>query len=69
MQSLTNVQLELLKTFSFNLNNEDLKELKGIIADYFAKKAINSANESWDKNKWDDKKVDEILNTKLRKSK
>lgn len=69
MQSLTNVQLELLKTFSFNLNNDDLKELKAIIADYFAKKTINSANESWDKNHLEDKKVDKILITKLRKSK
>lgn len=68
-QPLTNTQLEILKAFSYNLNKEELQDFKEVIAQYFAQRAIESANKAWDKNKWDDEKVDEILNTKMRKSK
>jgi hypothetical protein len=65
--SLTNVQLELLKVFSYQVSDEDLIELKDTLAQFFAEKAIQSANQAWDEQGWDDKKVDELLNTKLRK--
>lgn len=65
--SLTNVQLELLKVFSYQVSDEDLIELKDTLAQFFAEKAIQSANQAWDEQGWDDQKVDELLNTKLRK--
>lgn len=67
-QPLSNVQLELLKIFSYDLNITELKEFKDLVAKYFAKRAINSANKIWDDNNWDDAHVEELLNTKLRKS-
>ncbi|MEX0810608.1 MAG: hypothetical protein WD048_00240 [Chitinophagales bacterium] len=57
-----NVQLEILKAFSFDLDEEELKNFKDVIARYFANKA-------WDKKGFTDKYVDKILNTKMRKSK
>lgn len=68
-QPLTNVQLEILKAFSFSLNNDELQDFKDIIAQYFAKRAIQSANKVWDDKGWDDEDVDRMLNTKMRKSK
>ncbi len=73
-QPLTNVQLEILKAFSFNLNSHELTEFKILIAQYFADRAIKEAdkvwdNNDWDDNDWDDKKVEELLNTKMRKKK
>ena len=68
-QPLTNVQLEILKAFSFNLNNEELQSFKNVIAQYFAKRAIRSANKVWDEKGWKDEDVDKMLNTKMRKSK
>lgn len=68
-QPLTNTQLEILKAFSFNLNNSELVEFKNRIAQYFAERAIDEANKAWDSNNWTDKDVDEMLNTKMRKSK
>ena len=68
-QPLTNAQLEILKAFSFNLNTSELVEFKNRIAQYFAERAIDQANKAWDANKWTDKDVDEMLNTKMRKSK
>lgn len=63
--SLTNVQLELLKVFSYQVSDEDLLELKDTLAKFFAEKAIQSANQAWDEQGWDDQKVDELLSTKL----
>lgn len=68
-QPLSNLQLELLKAFSHHLNEEDLKALKKVIANFFAQKAINSANKVWDEKGWTDKDVDRMLHTKMRKSK
>jgi len=68
-QPLTNTQLEILKAFSFNLNQEELQEFKNTFAAYFAKRAISGANKVWDEQNWDNKKVDKMLHTKMRKPK
>jgi hypothetical protein len=68
-QPLTNAQLEILKAFSFNLDTKELTEFKKLIAQYFADRAIDQANKIWDEKNWDDATVNEILNTKMRKSK
>jgi hypothetical protein len=68
-QPLSNVQLEMLKAFSYNLEAKELLELKNVIADYFAKRAIKAANKVWEEKAWSDKDVDNMLNTKMRKSK
>lgn len=68
-QPLSNVQLELLKIFSNNLSEADLLDLKDTLAAFFAKKAILSANQVWDEKKWTDADVDNMLHTKMRKSK
>ena len=68
-QSLTNVQLEILKAFSFNLNNDELQDFKDIIAQFFAKRAIQSANKAWDDKGWNDEDVDRMLDTKMRATK
>ncbi len=69
IQPLSNVQLEILKAFSFNLNKDELQDFKELIAQYFAKRAIQSANKAWDEKGWNEKDIDKILNTKMRKSK
>ncbi len=65
-EPLTNLQLEILKTFSHQLSDEDLQALRKLIADFFAKRAIAEANKVWDEEKWDEGKAEELLNTKLR---
>lgn len=46
-QPLTNLQLELLKLYSTNLNQKDLLEIKRLLANYFAQKAIKGADKIW----------------------
>lgn len=64
-QPLSNVQLELLKAFSYELKDEDLKELRKLLAHFFAQKAIHSANLVWDEKGWTDEDVDRLLKTKI----
>ena len=68
-QPFTNVQLELLKTFSHNLPESDLIDLKKTLASFFSDKLINQANKVWDEQNWNGEKVDSLLQTKMRKSK
>lgn len=59
---LTNLQLELLKVFSHDLSETELKEIKAILMDYFAKKAISAADTVWKNDKWNEEKINSILN-------
>ncbi len=68
-QPFTNVQLELLKTFSHQLPESDLIDLKQTLALFFADKLIAQADKIWVDENWDNNKVDELLDTKMRKSK
>lgn len=57
---LSNLQQELLKLFSSNVEESDLLHIKRYLARYFADKAIKQADQIWDEkgysnetmNKW-----------------
>lgn len=63
---LTNAQLEILKAFSYELPPDDLIEFRDVIASYFSNKAIAGADRVWEAENWDDTRVEELLNSKLR---
>ena len=62
---LSNVRMELLKLYSTDLKENDLKELKGILSKYFANKAVQGANRVWDEKKYSDDKMDKWLNENI----
>ena len=66
-QPFTNVQLELLKVFSHQVDDLALAELRQLLAHFFAQRAIIAANMAWDNNSWTDTDVDRLLTTKLRR--
>lgn len=45
---LTNLQLELLKLYGTDLADEELQEVKQLLARFFARKAIDEADRVWD---------------------
>jgi hypothetical protein len=47
---LSNLQMELLKLYSTNVQESDLMEIKKILGSYFADKAIKEADACWDEN-------------------
>ena len=51
-QALTNLQLELLKTFTRQVSEEDVLAIRKMLANYFAQKAMNLADNVWEKNNW-----------------
>jgi hypothetical protein len=51
----TNLQLELLKVFSRQVSDDDVKAIRKMLVNYFAEKAINLADQAWDKNGWTEK--------------
>ncbi len=62
----TEPQLDLLRMFSQKIDDNNWKEIKLIITNYFANKAIEEANHIWEKENWDEDKLREILNTHSR---
>jgi hypothetical protein len=64
--SLSNIQIELLKTFSHNVSEKDLLEVKRLLTKFFGEKAIMEANKKWDDNGWSDEKANELLKTHQR---
>lgn len=59
---LSNVQLELLKLYSTDLSEDDLKELKSLLARFYAEKSIKLANQIWDEKGLTNEDMDRLLN-------
>lgn len=58
---LTNLQIELLKIYSFELPEEQLLEIKNMLAKYFADKASDDMDKLWDEIGWSNETMDKWL--------
>ena len=58
---LTKLQIELLKIYSFDINDEQLIEIKNMLSSYFADKASDEMDKLWDKKGWTNDTMDEWL--------
>jgi len=65
-QKLTNLQLELLKIFSYQLNQQQLTDIKNLLANYFAEQATQEMDKLWEENNWDNNTMEEWANEHLR---
>jgi hypothetical protein len=65
-QKLTNLQLELLKLFSYQLNQQQLIDIKRLLAHYFAEQATQEMDKLWEENNWDNNLMSEWTNEHLR---
>ncbi len=50
---LTNLQLELLKMFRFDLKEKQLIEIRRLLATYFSEQATDEMDKLWETNNWD----------------
>lgn len=64
---LTNVQIELLKLFQYNLPEKQLAEIKNILAKYFTKTATAEMDKLWEDNDWNNDIMKDWANEHLRK--
>lgn len=58
---LSNVQVELLKLFSTEIPEDQLAELKLVIAKFLLEKSRGIADDIWDKKEYSDEKLFDIL--------
>ena len=65
---LTNLQVELLKLFKYNLSQKQLLEVKDLLAKYFADRATREMDKLWEEKGLTDKTMDSWLNEHMRTS-
>jgi len=59
--NLSNVQREILKLYSTELSKEDMYDLKSQLSQYYAAKAIRSADKVWDEKGYTPEDMDSWL--------
>ncbi len=61
-----NAQLELLKLFSTDLSEQDLRDLRQLLLKFKFERVIELADKAWDEKGWTNEKVEKLLHTNLR---
>jgi hypothetical protein len=56
---LTNLQMELLEVFKYDLSKAQLKEIRALLADYFAEKVTHDVDQLFEANGWGAEKIEE----------
>ena len=65
-RKLTNLQLELLETFSYELSEEQLLEIRQMLMDYFADKITSGMDQLFEENNWGEEKIQEWATEHMR---
>lgn len=55
---LTNLQVELLQTFAYSLPDEQLTEIRQLLAQYFLAKTDAEMDKLWQENDWNEETVE-----------
>ena len=63
-QNLTNLQLELLKLYSYQVEEKDLEKIKVFLGNFFAKRAIEEADKVWDEKGYNEETIKQWLKEK-----
>jgi len=64
---LTNLQLELLKLFQYDLDENQLRDIRQLLGKYFAETARTEMDKLWEKEGWSDETMEKWANEHLRK--
>lgn len=66
IENLNSQQLEILKLFSRELDDNDLIEIKRLIVKYLSDKITNLADGVWEKENWTNNDMERLLKTHKR---
>lgn len=66
---LSNLQLELVKLFRYELSDEQLLEIRRMLSRYFAQKVTDEMSQLWEEKGWSDETIEEWKNEKMRSRK
>ena len=64
--SLSNLQLALLNLYAQDVSDQDLINIKDLIAQYFATKAMDLADQVWEEKGWTGADSHRLANTRMR---
>lgn len=64
--ALSNLQIELLKTFKYDLSESQLLEIKSLLSNYFAEKATREMDKFCEENGWNDETIEALSKEHLR---
>lgn len=53
----SNLQLELLKLYAHNVSDSELRDIKKMLAEYFARKADEEMDKLWEEKGWDESTI------------
>lgn len=60
-KKLSNLQLELLKVFSHDVSDDELLDIRRMLAQYFMKRAIKGAGKAWKDNGYSNEQMKQWL--------
>ncbi|MCE6989313.1 hypothetical protein [Dyadobacter sp. CY323] len=63
---LSNLQIELLKLYPYSVSENELRDIRKMLADYFAQKIDSEMNQLWEKNDWNDQTIESWKSEHLR---
>ena len=66
VKGLTNLQMELLKIFSIQLEEQQLKEIRTLLSRYFAENATAEMDRLWKERGWSSETVQQWAKEHLR---
>ncbi|ADB38438.1 hypothetical protein [Spirosoma linguale] len=63
---LSNLQLELLKLYPYTVSEEELTDIRQLLADYFAQKIDREMSQLWQEKSWNDQTIEQWKTEHLR---
>lgn len=60
-QKLSNLQIEILKMFRFNLSESQLNEIRELLISYFSKSTDKEITRLWEANEWSEQTIENWL--------
>lgn len=63
---LTNLQIELLKLFAHNLQEQQLLQIKELLSNYFAQNLMSEMDELWNTKEWTNDTMEKWANEHLK---
>jgi hypothetical protein len=58
-KKLSNLQLELLQMFRFEISDEQVKEIRKLLVEYFADKVTSEIDALFEEKDWGEEKIEE----------
>jgi len=66
-EKLSNMQIELINMFNYNLSTKQLSDVKDVLSDYFAKQVTTQIDDYFEKNSLDNSTIEKWSNEHMRK--